>query len=215
MREIPLTKSQSDIMNEFYSVPETAVIYNQKERKALWKKAIARSKDLDMDNIERKCPALYHQILRSYESGNNIQSAVFSECVYAQTFANMMNLSTFVNCSTEMGFIPEPVENLLISYHLIPRYVYSTDDKRRMLIQAGGCNGIDSALITVIGLAIYTIEFKEPRAKTSEPDLPKYKEDGLLVITNKWINKYPQFKQMLSEKKGINFLQLLLEVKHG
>ena len=209
MREIPLTKSQSDIMNEFYSVPETAVIYNKKERKALWKKAIARSKDLDMDNIKHKCPALHHQILRSYESGNNIQSAVFSECVYAQTFANMINFSRFVNCSTEMGFIPEPVEILLDSYKLVPRYVYSTDDKRRMLIQAGSCNGIDSALITVIGLVIYTIEFKEPGAKTSEPDLPKYKEDGLLLITDKWINKYPQFKQMLSEKKGINFFDIM------
>ena len=30
-----------------------------------------------------------------------------------------------------------------------------------MLMQAGGCKGIDSALITVIDLNIYTIEFNE------------------------------------------------------
>ncbi|MDD4729570.1 MAG: hypothetical protein PHN55_12570, partial [Dysgonamonadaceae bacterium] len=74
-----------------------------------------------------------------------------------------------------------------------------------MLIQAGGCNGIDSALITVIDLNIYTIEFKEPGAKTSEPDLPKYKEEGNILITEDFKERYPQFTQMLEEQKGLNF----------
>lgn len=206
---IPLTKLQKEIMQEFYNVPATKVIYNKAERNSLWKLATARSKDLCFSNLEKRCPALEHQIRKSYLIGKNIQSAVFSECVYAQTFANMMNLDIFVNCYERNDFIPEPVIKLLTSYHLVPRYVYSTADKRRMLIQAGGCDGIDSALITVIDLVIYTIEFKEPSAKTSEPDLPKYKEDGLLVVDDKWLEEYPQFRAMLEEQKGLNFFDVI------
>ena len=209
MNMIPLTKDQLEIMRDFYAVSPTKVIFDKCERDLLWKKAIARTLDLDFEGLQNKCPALGHQIRKSYESGNNIQSAVFSECVYAQTFANMMNLFKFVNCYEEDNFIPEKVVSLLSSYHLVPRYVYSTPDKRRMLIQAGGCDGIDSALITVIDLAIYTIEFKEPGAKTSEPDLPKYKEDGLLMVTQTWLEKNPQFELMLAEQKGLNFFEVM------
>lgn len=206
---IPLTKQQHEIMSEFYSVKNTKVIYNKTQRNALWKSATSRDQKMNFDELKLKCPALYHQIIKSYENGNNIQSAVFSECVYAQTFANMMNLTLFVNCFDDSSFIPTPVNNLLASYHLVPRYVYSTPDKRRMLIQAGGCDGIDSALITVIDLVIYTIEFKEPGAKTSEPDLPKYKEDGILVVNQDFLNRYPQFEAMLNEQIGLNFFEVM------
>ncbi len=150
-----------------------------------------------------------HQIQKSYQDGNNIQSAVFSECVYAQTFANMLKLDKFVNCFEELDFIPADVENLIKSYNLVPRYVYSTLDKRRMLIQAGGCGGIDSALITVIDLVIYTIEFKEPGAKASEHDLPKYDEDGKIKITQDFLTRYPQFEAMLQEQKNLNFFDVM------
>ncbi|MEA4821009.1 MAG: hypothetical protein VB122_02055 [Erysipelotrichales bacterium] len=209
MERIELTREQREIMSEFYSVKPTSVIFNKTERNELWKKATARSTDLNFAMLKSRCPALEHQIRRSYESGNNIQSAVFSECVYAQTFANMMGLTKFVNCYEINGFIPASVDRLLSSYHLVPRYVYSTEDKRRMLIQAGGCDGIDSALITVIDLVIYTIEFKEPGAKTSEPDLPKYGEDGVLVVTEKWLSTNPQFRAMLEEQKGLNFFEVM------
>ena len=190
---IPLTKDQYEIMKSFYSVAPTKVLFNKAERNELWKKATARSADFDFDSLKRKCPALEHQIRKSYETGHNIQSAVFSECVYAQTYANMMGLTLFVNCYETTGFIPASVSRLLDSFHLVPRYVYSTNDKMKMLIQAGGCDGIDSALITVVNMEIYTIEFKEPGAKTSEPDIPKYKEDGVLLVTEKWLENNPQF----------------------
>ncbi|MBQ9939960.1 MAG: hypothetical protein IJO74_00260 [Clostridia bacterium] len=206
---IPLTKDQKEIMVEFYKIPETKVVYNKIDRDKLWKKAMKRVPFSDFDQLKTNCPALYHQIRKSYESDKNIQSAVFSECVYAQTFANMLNLNLFVNCYEDSNFIPPHIVNLLSSYHLTPRYVYSDTDKNRMLIQAGGCDGIDSALITVIDLVIYTIEFKEPGAKTSEPDLPKYNEDGVLVVTESWLKKYPHFKAMLDEQKGLNFFKIM------
>ena len=209
MSKIPLTKLQLELMTEFYSVEKTKVIFDKNERNNLWKMATKRDKSLDFDNLERVCPALVHQIQKSYESGKNIQPAVFSECVYAQTFANMLKLNEFYNCLENNNVIPNNIIELLKSYFLFPRYVYTNIDKSRMLIQAGGCNGIDSALITVIDLNIFTIEFKEPSAKTSEPDLPKYKEDGLLITTDDFEQRYPQFHDMMAEHIGLNFFEIM------
>lgn len=209
MCKIPLTKLQKEIMQEFYSLKPTKVIFNKSERDRLWSQATSRSKEFNLDELKKVCPALAHQIQKSYESDRNIQPAVFSECVYAQTIANMFNLNLFANCFEDTCFIPNEVKVLLKSYNLAPRYAYSTSDKSRMLIQAGGCDGIDSALITVIDLVIYTIEFKEPGAKTSEPDLPKYGEDGFLVVNEKWLSKNAQFKKMLKEQKELNFFKIM------
>lgn len=210
MSIIPLAKLQKEIMEEFYSYSPLKVIYNKKERKKMWD-IVKEKKDINIENIKNNCPALAHQIEKSYKSGKNIQSAVFSECVYAQTFANMFNLNVFTNCFENHTFISQNVLTLLKSYNLYPRYTYSNDDKTRMLIQAGGCNGIDSALISIVDLNIYTIEFKEPGAKTSEPDLHKYKEDGNLLVTNEFLERYPQFKQMLEEQKQLNFFEKMGE----
>lgn len=205
--EIPLTKLQKEIMQEFYGIAPTKVIFNKTQRREIWNKA-TRHEKLDFNFLKKVCPALEHRIQMTYQPGErNIQSAVFSECVYAQTYANMLNLDLFVNCYEDETFIPDTVVKLLRSYNLVARYVYSTNDKKRMLIQAGSCNGIDSALITVINLNIYTIEFKEPYAKTSEPDLPKYGENGILFITTPFLGKYYQFEAMLDEQAGLNFFE--------
>lgn len=204
---IPLTKQQKEIMQEFYSIAPTKVVFKQENRKILWNLAKKHSALIDFQELRATCPALEHQIKKSYEHGHYIQSAVFSECVYAQTLANMLKLDLFVICSDVSDFIPSSIINLIKSYNLVPRYVYSTKDKRRMLIQAGGYGGIDSALITVIDLVIYTIEFKEPGAKTSEPDLPKYGEDGMLRITKDFLGRYPQFEAMLNEHRDLNFFE--------
>ncbi len=206
---IQLTELQTKIMGEFYSFNATKVIYNKKERKMLWSMTKERKQDFDMDKIKSDCPALSHQILKSYESGKNIQSAVFSECVYAQTLANMLCLNYFFNCLEGENIIQADVLKLLQSYSLVPRYVYCNEDRSRMLIQAGGRYGIDCALVSVKDLSIFTIEFKEPGAKTSEPDLPKYEEDGKIKITEDFLGKYPQFKDMIEEHKDLNFFEVM------
>ena len=206
-QKIPLTKPQSEIMRDFYSIKPTKVIFDKKTRDKIWGLAKKRNPIPNHYNLEVICPSLYYEIDQSYTLGNNIQSAVFSECVYAQTLANMFQLKVYHNCRISTAHIPEKVTTLLSSYSLFPRYSYSSEDKSRMLIQAGGHNGIDSALITVIDLNIYTIEFKEPGAKTSEPDLPKYGEDGKLIITDKFNKKYPQFYEMLKQHLGVSMFE--------
>lgn len=211
MRErIALTFNQREIMSEFYSLPSRKVLLGKAQRNGIWN-AIRNGRNPipGLDGFRQSCPALYHQIVQHVEMGGNIQSAVFSECVYAQALADIFRLTVFRNCLVDATFLPPQVVRLLSSYALRPRYAYMTPDGRRMLIQAGGCGGVDSALITVFDLKIFTIEFKEPGAKTSEPDLPKYGEDGELRVTGAFLAQYPQFGSMLREKAGLNFFRVM------
>ena len=209
-QQIPLCGQQAKIMHEFYSKGPMKVIYTKAQRKKIWGRTKTSSfPQYVMDEFAQKCPALYHRIVQHNQTGENIQSAVFSECAYAQTLANLFGLTIFRNCDEDASFLPRTVKSLLASYSLKARYAYCKDDYSRMLIQAGGCCGVDSALITVIGLDIFTIEFKEPSAKSSEPDLPKYGEDGVLRVTPQFLEKNPQFEPMLNEQKALNFFDVM------
>jgi hypothetical protein len=89
--------------------------------------------------------------------------------------------------------------------------VYKSIDKSRVLVQAGGFDGVDSALITVHEKKVFTIEFKEPAAKTSEFDLPRYKEDGYLILDEKFLAERPHFVNMVNEQvnKKLNFWDVM------
>ena len=207
---IPLTFAQKEIMSEFYRADKEKILLGKTARNDLWDFVRRNNVPQDlMRKFDKHCPALAHQIRQHEANCNNVQSAVFSECVYAQALANIFRLVVFKNCLLDSSFIPLNVMSLLDSYYLKPRYAYISSDARRMLIQAGGCGGVDSALITVFDLKAFTIEFKEPGAKTSEPDLPKYGEDGQIVITNVFLSRYPQFGPMLEEKRGLNFFDVM------
>jgi len=208
---IPLTKSQKEILREFYSVAPTQVIFERRERKKIWDDFIRDSKRIPDLDLKKRCPALLAELQKSIDNEKLIQSAVFSECVYAQTLANMLRLELFHNFSHDPSCLSDAIVRLLDSYHLKARYVYLSRDGRRALIQAGGYGGIDSALITVHDSNVFTIEFKEPSAKTSEPDLPAYSEDGFLKVSEEFISKNPQFEMMLREQIGkrLNFWKVL------
>ena len=107
------------------------------------------------------------------------------------------------------AWLTAPLENLIASYGLVTRYMYRNASGSRMLIQAGGHGGVDGMLISVIDNNVFTIEFKEPGAKTSEPDLPKYGEDGMIVLTDAWAGRYPQFVPMMLEQMTppLNFFE--------
>ena len=206
--DVSLTELQREIMTEFYQKGATKVIYNKKARNKIWKLA-SKKTCFDLTDISRRCPALLHRITRSYASGDNIQSAVFSECVYAQTLANMFGLDVFINCDEYQYSLPEQAYSLLKSNSLTPRYIYADRCYSTLLVQAGGFAGVDCALILPKYSKIYTIEFKERGAKTSEVDLPKYNEDGRLVITDTFVDKHPQFETMLREQTVLNFFEVM------
>ena len=74
-------------------------------------------------------------------------------------------------------------------------------------MQAGGNNGVDCALVDLVKQKYFSIELKEPYAKTPEPDLPKYSENGDLIVTQEFLDQYPQFESMLDDTfaKELNF----------
>jgi hypothetical protein len=78
-------------VSEFYSVPFTKVVLSKRERNRVWT-MFKDGEDSD-DNIRKICPAVFAEIKKAYDYDQNIQSAVFSGCVYAQTLANILVLN--------------------------------------------------------------------------------------------------------------------------
>jgi hypothetical protein len=196
-----LSNPQKKILKDFYSQPLTKVTLSRKERKKIWNE-FKKEKNLEgYSYLKESAPAIFAELTKSLENKKYIQSAVFSECVYAQTLADKFNLSVFENHiyneGTKFNFsnieIPA-VKNLTV------RYSYSRNDKQQILVQAGGASGVDCALISFEDKIETRIELKEPYAKTSEPDLPKYGEDGFLVSSDKFEQENPQFKSMVEEQ---------------
>ena len=208
--DIPLTKAQTELLEEFYSIPFSKVVVPKRERDQIWRRFRKNRATEDVIALVDVCPALVHEVQKAVDSGNNIQSAVFSECVYAQTLANHFDLDHFSATPESSGWLSQPIVALLGSYNLSARYLYKNDRGSRILIQAGGHAGVDGALISVSETNVFTIEFKEPGAKTSEPDLPPYGEDGNLIPDLEWRKKNPQFDLMLKEQetRELNFFKV-------
>jgi hypothetical protein len=196
-----LSKAQKIMLSDFYSKPSTKVAFNTAERRKIWDEFKVERNIKKFNYIEEAVPAIFAEINKAVVHEKNIQPAVFSECVYAQAFANKFNLSVFENHINSEGIkfdfsgieIPN-AEDLTI------RYSYSRLDKKISLVQAGGAGGVDCALISFEEKIATMIELKEPYARTSAPDLPKYGEDGFLISSEKFAQENPQFKSMLEEQ---------------
>lgn len=201
-----LTDSQVLIMREFYKEDFQTVILNKNMRQKIWQ-LFKENRDVQKLGLDTRCPALIEELNKSLTTGKLIQSAIFSECVYAQTLANILNLTEFSKFAEAPERVNQEALKLLNINAIYPRYIYWSPNQTRLLVQAGGPGGVDSALIDTLSRSIIRIEFKEALAKTSEADLPKYTESGLLEKTKQFIKKYPQFELMLDEQisKELNF----------
>ena len=189
-------------MKEFYAFPMCRVLLVKPERTKIWNEFISKRSLNDFRYLSEYCPALFAEMEKAIDHEQNVQSAVFSECVYAQGLADHFSLDDFASYAEDASWLDAGTLNLLQTYGLVPRYIYRNKSKNRILIQAGGHGGVDGALISVLDTNVFTLEFKEPAAKTSEVDLPKYGEDGDFKITPSFIGRYPQFSSMVAEQKN-------------
>lgn len=198
---LTLSKAQKIVLADFYSKPSTKVAFNTAERRKIWDEFKVERNLKKFSYLEDAVPAIFAEINKAVVNKKNIQPAVFSECVYAQAFANKFNLSIFENHINSEGikfdFSGIDIPNL---EDLTIRYSYSRSDKKISLVQAGGAGGVDCALISFEEKNATMIELKEPYARTSAPDLPKYNEDGFLISSDKFFQENPQFKSMLEEQ---------------
>ena len=201
MSPIDLNTAQKKIMHEFYSKPNTRISLTKSERKKIWDRFVLNRSIKDISHLETTIPALYSEMAKAIEHERNIQPAVFSECVYAQSLAQKLSLSHFQNCSENSRLKLQPgLKNSEKLNELTIRYAYSNEKGDETLYQAGGASSVDCALHSETKEELIWIEMKEPYARTSEPDLPKYGEDGFLVSSETFEKNYPQFKSMLEEQ---------------
>lgn len=206
-----LSQSQADFMKAFYSGEQVTVPFAKAERRLIdlnFKKTRQVDSSLDLDD---KCPAFKAEMEKVLLSNKNIQGAVFSECVYVQALAQKLNLGLFVNLAKErinpakerFGIDPFTfgiaISSVLKEHNLSPRYLFTNSGRSKVLIQAGGNNGVDCAYIDLVNGQYFTIELKEAYSKTPEPDLPKYSENGKMIVTEEFLDKYPQFASMLED----------------
>jgi len=205
-----LTDLQIKLMRYFYETPELRISLNKAERKNIWDDFVKNRDIENISHLEKVVPALYFEMEKALTQDQNIQPAVFSECVYAQALAAKFKLSKFEHFlenlkidlagnEADLGKIPK----------LTVRYSYSSPSGNEVLYQAGGAGAVDCALKTEFDEGFAMIELKEPYARTSEPDLPKYTENGLIVSSPEFEEEYPQFKGMLDEqlRQGLNVFE--------
>jgi len=211
MADFPdLSHLQKNLLTNFYSKPKSKVLFNKAERNKIGLD-FKKNKDITKYKyLESSLPAFYLELLKAVNTKKNIQPAVFSECVYTQAIAEKYSLTIFRQHSSqeEKKITFGEIDPLLLN-DLSPRFSYKNKDESILLIQAGGAGGVDCALVSLIEKTISKIEFKEPYARTSEPDLPKYTDDGFLISSEKFDKKYPQFKSMLQEQieKKLNIFE--------
>ena len=205
-----LSDLQIKLMRYFYETPELKISLNKAERRNIWDDFVKNRDIENISHLEKAVPALYFEMEKALTQDQNIQPAVFSECVYAQALAAKFNLSKFEhyleNVKIDLAGNEEGLGNIP---KLTVRYSYSSPSGREILYQAGGAGAVDCALKAEFDEGFAMIELKEPYARTSEPDLPKYTENGLIVSSPEFEVAYPQFKEMLDEQlmQGLNVFE--------
>jgi len=208
----PLTDLQKIIMRDFYRTPDISISVNKIERRRIWDSFVDNRDITEISHLVNQVPALYSEMEKALNKERNIQAAVFSECVYAQGLADKFHLPVFKNYP---DYFKIEMDGHSDTFHglrdLSIRYSYSSQNDTKTLYQAGGAGGVDCALHLKDVNQTIMIEMKEPYAKTSEPDLPKYGEDGFMVSTDVFENSYPQFKSMLDEQieQKLNFFEVM------
>ena len=208
----PLSETQKLLMGEFYSKGNQKIALDKVARRLIWDKFIENRQLADFLYLKEAIPSLYHEIEKSITQNRNLQSAVFSECVYSQALANHFGLVDFFYFPDNRKVTLEQADGKPKNFNeLTVRYSYSHTTSGAVLFQAGGAAGVDCAFQSNSFPEVAMIELKEPYARASDPNLPKYEKDGLLISTEKFEKANPQFKSMLEEQisKGTNIFEHL------
>ena len=204
--KVQLSDGQKYALRLFYKSADTKVKVRKTERDLIWNKFVLTRSIDSVNGLEEVAPAFYSEVEKAIESKRNLQPAVFSECVYSEAIAEKLELNHFNIYPNGEKFRIDHFfteEDKLKEFTM--RYSYANGDQKKTLIQAGGAGAVDCALVCIEDNVVVRIELKEPYARTSDVNLPKYAEDGLLVTSEKFTKKYPQFTNMLNEHLATGF----------
>ncbi len=205
-----LNDVQKKILRDFYDSPEVIVSLNKSARRKIWDDFVLNRNIRNILHLKNEIPALYAEMEKALSQNRNIQPAVFSECVYTQALAEKLSLSVYeMHLENEKLEFEKEMPNSAALNSLTVRYSFTNLGGTKTLYQAGGASGVDCAFHSLLPNELTWVEMKEPYARTSEPDLPKYGEDGFLVSSDIFEETYPQFRAMLEEqlKKKLNVFE--------
>jgi hypothetical protein len=146
-----LSDAQKNILTIFYSKPKLKTTIKRADRKVIWDDFVVNRNIKPYGFLEKEVPAFFSELNKAISVGKNLQPAVFSECVYAQSLAHQFSLSKFTNMSETKGlnFHNDTLKKIK-STGLSVRYCYSNSDESNLLFQAGGAGSVDCALISQI-----------------------------------------------------------------
>ena len=202
----------------FYENGLTAPDLQDSERKALWLKS-KESKQEALEKAEAESPenqALAFELKKAIgaksKSGKpkNLQPGVVTECTYAFAIARAMGLDHFELAEGSSLKLPQRLVEVVKMQGFSSRYIYFSADLSSVLLQGGGPHAVDAIFFDSTTNEYVTIEFKEPAAKVSEPDLPKYGEDGLFTSDSRFEQRHSGYLKMLRDSiaKGLNIRSL-------
>ena len=195
-----LTDSQRKLMRYFYETPQLRISLNKAERKKIWDDFVKNRNIKNISHLETVVPSLYFEMEKALTQDQNIQPAVFSECVFVQALAAKLKLSKFEHFLEHVKIDLLTNDELGKAAKLTVRYAYSSSNGNEVLYQAGGAGAVDCAFKSNFDSGLTMIELKESYARTSEPNLPKYGEDGYIVSSEEFESEYPQLVPMLEEQ---------------
>jgi hypothetical protein len=205
-QEFQISKVQKYALQLFYASEDIKVKVKKAKRKSIWDSFVSTRSIDSVSGIAEIVPAFYSEVEKAIKSKRNLQSAVFSECVYSQALAEKFDLPIFSTYPLGKKFEIDhffPGEKNMQEFTM--RYSYANEETKTTLIQAGGAGAVDCALVCADQNVVVRIELKEPYARFSDPNLPKYGEDGILITSDEFTNKYPQFTNMLNELLSTGF----------
>lgn len=186
-------------IEEFYRKPKVKILYSKTERQVLWKK-FKEDKVLD-SRAAKLIPSIQAEVSSALSKGGLLQAAILSECVYSFHLAEILGLTNFEAHENDIRTFDPEIAKYLQRHKISPRYSYSDKNKNKYLVQAGGPGSIDALFIDVTNGVELRIEFKEPKAKSQEPDL-NYSIDGSIDLSPTFHQSFPQFDSMIREAKS-------------
>jgi hypothetical protein len=215
---VTLTNFVDHVLGRFYHQGLVAPDLSKAQRTEIWEKSkvdkLAAFKFAENNYSDNK--ALLEELRKAIDSKTktgktkNLQAGVVTECCYAYGIATAFKLEVFSVAGSASVALPEQLMGTVKEQGFSVRYIYHNKDSSMFLLQGGGPHAVDAILFDLVRGDFLTIEFKEPSAKVSEADLPKYGEGGEIVSDSRFEKRHPGYLRMLQDvvSKSLNIRTL-------
>ena len=172
-----------------------------KELDDFYKKNFNNYTDFDIfekNNIQqfedlKKSASAYQEIKKQFCSKKGLQPCILTECFVAQTIANKLNLTNFIDLDDKSTKVPAELINTLFTAQMYVdgssfRYCYYNNQFNTLVFQCGSSTTVD-IIFTKSGESI-RIEVKEDNSILEGVDITGlYDETGKLLIDERFKKK--------------------------